>query len=115
MRRDGLEQPRPGRCLVCGEPLDSRQPFWVTDPPDGEHHGCRDWSRLPFPYDHELAHLRALARFYLRGYRDVVELGRWLAEVRRTWPRGGGAALAQYRARKTALISRLERMRRPKG
>ena len=87
----------------------------MTDPPDGEHSGCRDKSRVPFPCDHELEHLRALARYYLRGYRAVVELGRWLAEVRRLWPRGGGGKLTEYRDRKAALNGKLDRLLRPKG
>ncbi len=101
--------------MVCGRPLDATEAHWITDPPDGEHNSCRDWTQHPFPYEHELAHLRALAKYYASGYRSVVELGKWLADVRDRWPKGGGSALAHYRARKAALINKLERMRWPKS
>ena len=115
MANDGIQAPREGRCLICGQPLGATEGYWVTDPPDGEHDRCRDWSQVAFPYEHELEALRALARSYLRGYRAVVRVGRDLAAVRQAWPAGGSAALAAYRKQKAALVKTLERLRRPAG
>ena len=114
-RKDAVEAPPAGRCRVCGQPLGADQAYWVTHPPDGEHDRCRDWSSIPFPYDHELESLRALAKYYQRAYQAVVRVGCDLADVRRTWPRGGGAALAAYRKKKEALRKKLERLKWPSG
>ncbi|MEM7676490.1 MAG: hypothetical protein AAF449_10850, partial [Myxococcota bacterium] len=75
--------PRSGRCLVCGKPLIGEQAYWITSPPDGEHHACRDWSKAPFPYDDDLRRLREAAQTYLRAYRMIVDVGCSLADIRR--------------------------------
>lgn len=79
----------------------------MTKPPDGEHDRCRDWPQYPFPFDLQLEDLRRVARVVTRTYRDVVELGQWLAEARRRWPSGAENTVQTFRKRRELLRERL--------
>jgi hypothetical protein len=97
-----------GRCLICGRPLGEAE-SWVTAHPDGEHTHCRDWSAAPFPFEHDLAELRKVARVLLATYRQVVEVGKWLAALQQRWPTGAKRGVHQYQAKKIDLRERLVR------
>lgn len=84
------------RCEVCGAPLGD-EVYWITEHPRGVHERCRDWSSLTFPYARDLASLRRLVRRVKRATREVIAIGKRLAEIDRAWPRGGQAALAESR------------------
>jgi len=92
-------------CIVCGQPLDGREPWWLVEPPDrGEHDRCRDWSRRAYPFGDELRRLRGAARALGRLQRELLTTGWLLARAQRRWPddaaqavRAGRAALARLR------------------
>lgn len=103
--------PRPGICRICGRALGDA-PHWLTQPPDGEHERCRDWSKVPFPLDRELLELRKIARALAEGYRATVRVGRWLSAAKARWPEGTWRVLEEYRSQKNELEAKLDRLRK---
>lgn len=97
-------QPREGRCITCGRELGVEAHF-ITTAPDGEHVRCRDWSRVPWPYDALTRRLRQRYRDLRRALAEVEALGRWLAERRRLWPEGAAETVMD-------VTARVERVRR---
>ena len=80
--------PPEGRiCLVCGQPAGA-DPFWITVYPNGVHSRCRDWSGVPFPYDHELSKLRRMYRDLGKLLASVARAGSALHRMQRGWPEG---------------------------
>jgi hypothetical protein len=82
-------------CAVCGEPLDGREPFWVTAYPEAVHERCLDWRRRPFPYERQLQVLARAARGTTDPVaRRLLEAGRaWLVELRDRWSEDATAEL----------------------
>ena len=109
---DRWAQPPKGHCITCGEELGADPHFIVDGGPNGEHTRCRDWSERPFFFETVLANLRRRYRQIERRadvdlLRDVVELGRWLAERERLWPEGAVETIRQGGARIDSVLSRL--------
>ena len=100
----------PGRCTVCGAPLEGGDGlYWVTEPPDGVHNRCRAWELEPFPFESDLARLRRLARVVRSTWREVVRDGRWLAAAARDWPVDARGHAAEWLERKLRLQHHLGR------
>ena len=102
--------PPAGRCVTCGEPLGA-DPHMIMTAPDGEHLGCRDWSRheWPRPFAQLERRLRARATALRRALRDVEGLGRYLNERRAIWPVGAAETVVEVQRRHRALRDALER------
>jgi len=108
--RQWMAPTTPGRCTVCGAPLEGGDGcYWVTKPPDGVHNACRPWETEPFPFGADLEHLRRLARTVRSVWRELVRDGRWLASSARDWPLDARSRATEWLERKLRLQHHLER------
>lgn len=89
-------------CLVCGEPLDGREPFWCVAYPKGAHGRCLDWSARPFPFTRHLRVLRRTWRetTHARARREMARAGSFLAALERRFAVGEGNAADVEEARR---------------
>lgn len=94
--------PPTGRCLACALGV---SPHLIVRHPDGEHLGCRDWRRVPWPYEKLERRLRARFIALRRASSSIEELGRWLGDRRRRWPDRAADTVLE-------ITRRLEELRR---
>lgn len=107
---DEWQVPAPGLCITCGRELGA-EPHLIVSAPDGEHLGCRDWSRFPWPRPFHQAErrLRARVRALRRAMDLTAELGVYLDDRRRAWPAGAAETVAEVSRRSGELRTALER------
>lgn len=86
-----------------------RRAALLSAPPDGEHLSCRDWSKVPWPYDALLRRVRRRYASLRRALAEVEALGRWLAARRRRWPEGATETVHGLDAQLQRVREALER------
>jgi hypothetical protein len=107
---DDSTVPRAGLCITCGRDLGA-EPHLIVSAPDGEHLGCRDWTRYPWPRPFEQLERRLAGRVRAiqRALELTAELGSLLVERRRRWPLDAAETVAEVERRSRELRSVLER------
>lgn len=107
--RDWMVAPS-GMCVTCGRGL-GVEPHFITTPPDGEHVGCRDWPRHPWPASLEQLGRRLTwrARALRQALKLTAELGRYLVKRRELWPEGAAETVLEVRRRRRELRGAFER------
>ncbi len=107
--RRATPAPRVGPCIVCGQPIDGSEPWWLVAPPDrAEHERCRDWARHPFPYRAELRRQRRAARDVAALWVVIVRAGTVLALAEEGWPQNARASVARARRELARVRLRFE-------
>ncbi len=103
-----MKAPNGGKCTICNKSFGS-DPYYIVEYPDGEHVNCwQEHINQPvFPYDSELGDLRLLARHLMDTHSELVDFGKWLAGIKRSWPQSRPALQDEYRDRRVRLKQKL--------